>query len=106
MPFITVSNPLAISSTVVAFGLKTVMNGMAESDRAKVSKHLSGEAFDVQPQDKDAETIKKDIQALPGVTKFLDKEGGLVRWHVQFKKAKHVRHSDDKYEQEAEQVAE
>jgi hypothetical protein len=77
-------NPKATTVDDIAKGLETVLNAMADSDRAKISKHLSGEAFDVQPQDKDAVTIKKDIQALPGITKFLDKEGGLVRWHAQF----------------------
>src|SRR5260221_727966 len=37
-----------------------------------------------QPQEKDAATIKADMAALPGATKFLEEEGGLVRWHVQF----------------------
>ncbi len=77
-------NPKATTVDDIAEGLETVLNTMADSDQAKISKHLSGEAFDVQPQDKDAEAIKKDIQALPGITKFLDKEGGLVRWHAQF----------------------
>ena len=41
-------------------------------------------AFDVQPVDKDAEAIKKTIRGLTGLDKFLDTEGGLVRWHAQF----------------------
>jgi len=49
-----------------------------------LSKHLSGEAFDVQPVDKDAEAIKKTIRGLTGLDKFFDTEGGLVRWHAQF----------------------
>jgi hypothetical protein len=51
---------------------------------SQISKHLSGEAFDVQPVKKDASKIKKTIRGLKGLTKFLDKEGGLVRWHAQF----------------------
>jgi hypothetical protein len=34
----------------------------------------------VQPVEKDAEKIKKTIRSLPGLGKFLDVEGGLVRW--------------------------
>ena len=34
--------------------------------------------------EKDAEAIKKTIRGLDGLDKFLDKEGGLVRWHAQF----------------------
>ena len=90
----------------IAKGLETVMNEMSESERGKVSKHLSGEAFDVQPRERDADTIKKDIRNLPGITKFLEKEGGLVRWHAQFKKIEGISQSNDKYEQEADRVAE
>ena len=43
-----------------------------------------GEAFDVQPVDKDADAIKKTIRGLDGLGKFLDSEGGLVRWHAEF----------------------
>ncbi len=34
--------------------------------------------------DEDAEAIKKTIRGLSGLDKFLDTEGGLVRWHAQF----------------------
>jgi hypothetical protein len=68
----------------ISAGLKGVMDAMTDSDRGKISKHLSGDAFDVQPQTKDAAKIKADMAALPGATKFLSQEGGLERWHVQF----------------------
>ena len=48
------------------------------------SRHLSGLAFDVQPVTEDADAIKKSIRALAGLDKFLEMEGGLVRWHAQF----------------------
>jgi hypothetical protein len=38
----------------------------------------------VQPVEKDADEIKKSIKGLKGLTRFLDMEGGLVRWHAQF----------------------
>jgi hypothetical protein len=41
-------------------------------------------AFDVQPVTQDADAIKKSIRALAGLDKFLEMEGGLVRWHAQF----------------------
>jgi hypothetical protein len=52
----------------------------------QISAHLTGDAFDVQPvKDKQkADAIKKTIRELPGLTKFLEKEAGLERWHVQF----------------------
>jgi hypothetical protein len=60
------------------------MNAASDGDVGKVSKHLSGDAFDVQPVDINAEAIKATIRGLAGLDKFLDKEGGLVRWHAQF----------------------
>lgn len=65
-------------------GLLGVLNGLTDSELAQLSKHLSGEAFDVQPVTIDAGKIKTTIKGLPGVKKFLDTEGGLVRWHAQF----------------------
>jgi hypothetical protein len=68
----------------IAAGLKKVLDGLSDAQLAHLSKHLSGDAFDVQPVPKDAEAIKKAIRGLPGLDKFLEKEGGLVRWHAQF----------------------
>jgi hypothetical protein len=68
----------------IARGLEDTLNQMTDEQRGKISKHLTGEAFDVQPQTKDSEQVKNDIRALPGLTKFLEEEGGLVRWHAQF----------------------
>jgi hypothetical protein len=68
----------------IAEGLKGVLDGLTNAQLAQLSKHLSGEAFDVQPVEKDAGEIKKSIKGLKGLTRFLDMEGGLVRWHAQF----------------------
>jgi hypothetical protein len=68
----------------VAEGLVSVFNAAADADLGKFSKHLSGEAFDVQPVEQNAEAIKATIRGISGLGKFLDKEGGLVRWHLQF----------------------
>ena len=70
----------------LAKGLKETLDGMSTKEQGMISKHPTGEAFDVQPQKTDADQIKKDMAALSGATKFLEKEGGLDRWHVQFKK--------------------
>jgi hypothetical protein len=58
--------------------------GYNDAELSTLSKHLSGDAFDVQPVDTDADAIKKTIRGLDGLDKFLEKEGGLVRWHAQF----------------------
>lgn len=68
----------------IAAGLKKVLDGFADAELARLSKHLSGDAFDVQPVNKDADETKRTIRGLPGLDKFLEKEGGLVRWHAQF----------------------
>jgi hypothetical protein len=77
-------NPTKKTQSEIADGLLSVFNDATDAELAGISKHLSGEAFDVQPVDKDAEAIKTTIRGLSGLTKFLDKEGGLVRWHAQF----------------------
>jgi hypothetical protein len=65
--------------------LRAELSRWSDLDLAHVSKHLSGDAFDVQPVPGAAgELIKDTIRKLPGLTKFLDREGGLVRWHAQF----------------------
>lgn len=68
----------------IATGLRKVLDGLTDAQLARLSKHLSGDAFDVQPVEKDAIAIKNTIRGLPGLDKFLEKEGGLVRWHAQF----------------------
>lgn len=68
----------------ISAGLKGVLDGLTDNQLAQLSKHLSGDAFDVQPVDKDADDIKKTIRELTGITKFMEKEGNLVRWHAEF----------------------
>lgn len=77
-------NPDKKTKDEIAAGLLSVLDAATDSDLAKLSKHLSGDAFDVQPVETDADAIKKTIRGLEGLDKFLEKEGGLVRWHAQF----------------------
>jgi len=72
------------SAAEITQGLTVVLNGLTDAQLANLSKHLSGEAFDVQPVTEDADKIKETIGQLSGLSKFLEKEGGLVRWHAQF----------------------
>ncbi len=65
-------------------GLASVIDALPDVELARLSKHLSGDAFDVQPVIEDAERIKATIRSLPGLKVFLDMEGGLIRWHAQF----------------------
>jgi hypothetical protein len=77
-------NPDQKTKESIAAGLLSVLDAHTDADLAKLSKHLSGDAFDVQPVETNADEIKKTIRALTGLDKFLEKEGGLVRWHAQF----------------------
>jgi hypothetical protein len=78
------AHPEAVTVDQITAGLTQVMNAMPEDERSKISRHLTGRAFDVRPQKQNAHAIKADIRALPGLNKFLEQEGGLVRWHAQF----------------------
>jgi len=77
-------NPKARTVDAITAGLEQVMKAMPEEELVKISRHLTGRAFDVRPVTANAAAIKADIRALPGLHKFLEKEGGLVRWHAQF----------------------
>jgi hypothetical protein len=77
-------NPDQTTQEQIEAGLASVIDALPDAELAKLSKHLSGEAFDVQPVTEDAERIKAAIRSLPGLKVFLDMEGGLIRWHAQF----------------------
>jgi hypothetical protein len=77
-------HPEAKTVDTITAGLEQVMKAMPEDECTKISRHLTGRAFDVRPVTANAGAIKADIRALPGLHKFLEKEGGLVRWHAQF----------------------
>ncbi len=77
-------HPEARTLDQITAGLEQVMTGMPENELVKISRHLTGKAFDLKPVAANAAAVKADIRKLPGLHKFLDKEGGLVRWHAQF----------------------
>ncbi|HVN91562.1 MAG TPA: hypothetical protein VMT61_17235 [Candidatus Binataceae bacterium] len=77
-------NPSKTTTSSIAALLLEVLENLADDVLSHLSKHLSGDAFDVEPVTQDAEAVKQTIRSLPGLSKFLDHEGGLVRWHAQF----------------------
>jgi hypothetical protein len=77
-------NPQAVSEDEIAAGLQAVMVALTPGQLSELSKHLSGEAFDLAPVSQNAAAIWATIASLPGCTWFTDTEGGLQRWHVQF----------------------
>ena len=73
-------NPDKKTKDEVETGLAGVLDQLTDAELALVSKHLSGDAFDVQPVDTDADKIKETLRDLTkDKGKFLDTEGGLSR---------------------------
>ncbi len=70
----------------ISSGLFACMGWFEPKELAKLSKHLSGQAFDVKPTDGLTGTLM--LSALTKLAKkysgkFIEREGGLVRWHFQ-----------------------
>ena len=76
-------NPDATTQKDIAAGLLETLKGLGNK-AGQISKHLTGDAFDVKPVTKDADAIKKTIKGLTGIKKFLEKESGLTIWHAEF----------------------
>lgn len=80
-----VNNSPAATPANLQVSFTIAMNRWTDAQRAHISKHFSGDAFDVQPVSGPAgDAIKSAIRKLPGLVKFLEEEGGLIRWHAQF----------------------
>lgn len=78
------THPDACSAEAVAEGLSGVFAQAGESEVMAFSKHLTGDAFDLRPEDVNASVVVAFIRRLPLLEKFLDHEGQLRRWHLQF----------------------
>jgi len=57
-------HPEAVTVDALTNGLEQTMNAMPEQERTKISRHLTGRAFDVRPVSVNASKIKADIKAL------------------------------------------
>lgn len=73
------------TQTELAASFLKIMKKWSDDQRHRISKHLSGRAWDVQPLPPGARAnaVKDYIRKMSGV-KFLEKEGGLIRWHAQW----------------------
>lgn len=80
-------NPKATKKDEIAKGLADTMSTWTDTEKGKLSAHFTGEAFDIQPQTDKAAEIKAEVDSLAKKDggQFLEKEGGLVRWHVQIR---------------------
>src|SRR5919204_2784818 len=63
-------HPQATTVAAIANGLEKTLNAMEPNERQLISKHLTGEAFDVRPQTQNADRIKAEMNALPGRSFF------------------------------------
>jgi hypothetical protein len=80
------SHPKDTTQLTISAGLESIMNGWTDEQKGRVSLHFSGQPFDVQPV-VNGDAIKSTIKSLPNLRKFLESEGGLIRWHVDFERA-------------------
>ena len=78
------AHPEVRSQAAIAEGLSGVFGAVGEAEVMKFSKHLTGDAFDVEPVPSQAQTITSFIRRLPLLEEFLTQEGQLLRWHLQF----------------------
>ncbi|QYY33780.1 hypothetical protein K2O51_33585 (plasmid) [Cupriavidus pinatubonensis] len=76
-------HPQVTAQEEIAVGLLEVFKHATTEELNHFSKHLSGMAFDIKPM-LNAPHVIATIKALPGLRMFLEKEGGLVRWHAEF----------------------
>ena len=80
-------HPQWVTVEQLEYGLADYMrNDMDPGTLGLLSKHLQGEAFDVLPivDPQMAGTTIGVIHTLAGLTKFLQREAGLPRWHCEF----------------------
>lgn len=80
-------HPEAKTKNEIAIGLLSVLRTFPDAELMRLSAHLSGHAFDVQPVfghqgSMMLNTLRSVIEKYGGT--LLEKEGGLVRWHAQF----------------------
>jgi hypothetical protein len=71
-----------------AEGLLGVLHGFSDPDLRHLSWHMSGDAFDCEPDGDDdhlkvLHEIVAECAASGGTAKLLTEEGGLTRWHLQ-----------------------
>jgi hypothetical protein len=79
-------NRAATTKSAISAGLGGIMNGWTDAQKGRLSRHFSGQAFDVRPVAQGA-AIKRTIRSLPSLRRFLQSEGGLTIWHADFKTA-------------------
>ena len=78
-------NPSATTAEKISVGLMGVMNSWNETQQRNFSRHITGDAFDIQPvAGTQGDKIKQAIAKLPKLNWHTFEEGGLEIWHAQF----------------------
>ncbi len=84
-------HPELVRYRELADGLYRYMLELGPDYYGRISRHLSGDAWDIDPivdvdghPTADGGDVIETIRSLDGLDKFLTKEGRLVRWHAQF----------------------
>lgn len=78
-------NPQATTVAQIQAGLSAIMEAWSDSERAKISRHIAGLAFDLVPvRGAKEQEVVKAIKALASFRKLLDGEAGVDVWHVEF----------------------
>lgn len=81
-------HPAAKSRDEIAAGLLSIMDNLVPQSLEKLSKHFTGKAVDVRPvAELHGAIILQTIKSLCDEMKLklIEREGGLVRWHIQEK---------------------
>ncbi len=76
-------HPEATDQAAITAGLLATLQQLG-AKAGEISRHLTGDAFDVQPVTENAAAIKAAMGNLPGKRWFTPVEAGLPRWHVEF----------------------
>lgn len=82
-------NAQATTAQDLATGLQMLLDGYTDEELSALSLHFSGRAVDIQPQDGPhgqllLMNIRTNVERFGG--RFIEREGGLRRWHCQFRK--------------------
>lgn len=77
------ANPGAKTMGAIEAGLLSVLHKLTPAELDKISCHLSGGAFDIQPDEDVAKDDYLKTLAVKYGGRYLDKEGGLKRRHWQ-----------------------
>lgn len=78
-------NPDAKTFLSLTNSFESILNGLSDDQFGHLTLHGKRLAFDVRPYTCDWDTLQSLVQKFGGRT--LQKEGSLVRWHVDFHEA-------------------